>query len=82
MLFPRFASTRLGKVSSTWKDPKTGQHLAPIPTTLVIRQIFSSISCTALPAKSESYATAAQITPDEENGAPPSCQSDLLFRIR
>lgn len=67
--FPDLQGTWRGELKSTWKDPKTGQHLAPIPTTLVIRQTFSSISCTVFTGESESYSTAAQITHDEESGA-------------
>jgi hypothetical protein len=46
---------------SNWKDPATGQTIAPITTFLVIRQTFSMISMRMLTAESSSELVAAAI---------------------
>ena len=66
--FPDLQGTWKGELQSTWKDAN-GQRIPSIPVTLVIRQSFSSVSCTVFTEESESYSAAAQITRDEENGA-------------
>jgi hypothetical protein len=66
--FPDLQGTWKGELQSTWKDAN-GQRIPSIPVTLVIRQSFSSVSCTVFTEESESYSSAAQITRDEESGA-------------
>lgn len=66
--FPDLQGTWRGEFKSTWSD-SSGQKIAPTPAVLVIRQTFSTVSCTVFTGESESYSTAAQITRDEESGA-------------
>jgi hypothetical protein len=65
--YPDLEGTWRGKITSTWKNV-AGERLAPIPVVLVIRQTFSSVSCTVFTQESESFSTAAQMTVDEESG--------------
>jgi hypothetical protein len=65
--FPDLQGTWRGEFKSTWSD-SSGKRIAPISMILVIRQTFSSISCTVFTAESESYSTAAQITKDDDTG--------------
>jgi hypothetical protein len=67
--FPDLQGTWRGELRSNWKNPATGQHIPPIPVVIVIRQTFSSVSCTVFTVESASYSTVAQITLDEESGA-------------
>ena len=67
--FPDLQGTWLGELRSTWKNPETGQGIPPLRMTVVIRQTFSSVSCTLFTKESESYSTAAQITFDDESGS-------------
>jgi hypothetical protein len=66
--FPDLQGTWDGHLKSTWKSPATGQTLQPIPAILVIRQSFSTVSCTLFTQESESYSTAAQLSQDEDGG--------------
>ncbi len=66
--FPDLQGTWEGELTSTWKDPATGQGIPPMPATLVIRQTFSSISCVLFTPESDSYSTAAQINRDDDSG--------------
>jgi hypothetical protein len=66
--FPDLQGTWRGEFKSTWSD-SSGQRIAPTPAVLVVRQTFSTVSCTLFTKESESYSTAAQITRDEESGA-------------
>jgi hypothetical protein len=63
--FPDLQGTWDGQLKSTWKDAN-GQA---IPARVVIRQTFSSVSCALFTGESESYSTAAQISPDDDSGA-------------
>jgi hypothetical protein len=65
--FPDLQGTWKGELKSTWKDA-SGQRIPAISVVLVIRQTFSSVSCTVFTKESESYSTAAQIVRDEESG--------------
>jgi|SRR5579864_4994801 len=67
--FPDLQGTWVGELKSTWRNPETGQQIAPLRMTVVVRQTFSSVSCTLFTKESESYSTAAQITRDEETGS-------------
>lgn len=67
--FPDLEGTWGGELRSNWKDPDTGKKLLPVPVILVIRQTFSSVSCSLFTAESDSYSTAAQISSDEDSGA-------------
>ena len=67
--FPDLQGTWEGELKSTWTNPETGRVIAPIPAVVVVRQTFSSVSCTLFTEESESYSTAAQISLDEESGA-------------
>lgn len=62
--FPDLQGTWKGTIQSTWKDP-SGQEIPPIQVILVVRQTFSTVSCTMFTAESESFSTAAQIGRDE-----------------
>jgi hypothetical protein len=67
--FPNLQGTWEGELKSTWTNPETGQVIPAIPAVVVVRQTFSSVSCTLFTEESESYSTAAQISLDEESGA-------------
>jgi hypothetical protein len=67
--FPDLQGTWEGQLTSTWKNPDTGQPLPPMRMILVIRQTFSSVSCTLFTKESESHSTAAQFSRDDESGA-------------
>jgi hypothetical protein len=67
--FPDLQGTWAGELKSTWKHPETGQPIPPLRMIVVVRQTFSSVSCTLFTKESESYSTAAQITRDEETGS-------------
>ena len=67
--FPDLQGTWVGELRSTWKNPDTGQQIPALRMILVVRQTFSSVSCTLFTKESESYSTAAQIARDEETGA-------------
>lgn len=67
--FPDLQGTWEGELRSTWKNPETGQPIAPLRMVVVIRQTYSTVSCTLFTKESESYSTAAQITRDEETGS-------------
>jgi hypothetical protein len=65
---PDLQGTWEGELQSTWENPQTKQVIPPIAVILVIRQTFSSASCTIFTKESESYSRAAQIAVDEESG--------------
>jgi len=67
--FPDLQGTWEGELQSTWKKPGSQQAIPPLRMILVIRQTFSSISCTMFTKESESYSRAAQIAVDDETGA-------------
>ena len=67
--FPDVQGTWEGELKSTWKNPQTGQAVPAIPAILVIRQTFSSVSCTLFTQESVSFSTAAQFSLDEESEA-------------
>lgn len=50
-----------GELKSDWIDPATGKGIMPISIVLVIRQTFSSITCTLTTKESSSYSTTASI---------------------
>lgn len=66
---PDLQGTWEGELQSTWENPGTKQRIPPLRLILVIRQTFSTISCTMFTNESESYSRAAQIGVDEETGA-------------
>jgi predicted pore-forming effector associated with SMODS systems len=66
--FPNLQGTWEGEIKSTWVNPETGQSVPPIPSTLTIRQTFSSIACVLRTAESESESTAAQLSEAEGTG--------------
>jgi hypothetical protein len=66
--YPDLQGTWEGEVRSTWINPTTGAGVSPIPSKLVIRQTFSSISCVLLTGESQSYSVAAQINEDDDSG--------------
>jgi hypothetical protein len=67
--FPDLEGTWVGELQSTWKNPETGQRIPPLRMIVVVRQTFSSVSCTLFTRESESHSTAAQITRDGDSGA-------------
>jgi len=66
---PYIQGTWAGNLQSTWKNPKTGQGIPPLKMILVVRQTFSTMSCTMFTKESESYSRAAQIAVEKETGA-------------
>lgn len=66
---PDLEGTWDGEFQSTWKNPETNQGIPPMRMVLVIRQTFSSVSCTMFTKESESFSRAAQINADEETGS-------------
>jgi hypothetical protein len=66
---PYIQGTWVGDLQSTWVNPKTGQGIPPLKMILVVRQTFSTLSCTMFTKESESYSRAAQIAAEEETGA-------------
>jgi len=58
---PNLQGTWKGELRSDWINPATGQPIAPISVALVIKQDFSSISCTLLTPESSSYSTTADV---------------------
>jgi hypothetical protein len=66
---PFIQGTWAGDLQSTWVNPKTGQGIPPLKMLLVVRQTFSTLSCTMFTKESESYSRAAQIAVEEETGA-------------
>jgi hypothetical protein len=66
---PYIQGTWVGDFQSTWVNPKTEQGIPPMKMILVIRQTFSTISCTMFTKESESYSRAAQIAAEKETGA-------------
>jgi hypothetical protein len=67
--FPDLQGTWIGDLESTWEKPETGERLPAIKMFLVVRQTFSTISCTMFTKESVSYSRAAQMAKDEETGA-------------
>lgn len=62
---PDLEGTWEGEVQSTWTNPATGAGIAPIPSRLVIKHKFRSISCVLLTGESQSYSMTAQINEDD-----------------
>jgi len=65
---PYIQGTWAGDLQSTWVDPKTGQGIPPLKMILVVRQTFSTMSCTLFTKESESFSRAAQIAFEKESG--------------
>lgn len=66
---PDLQGTWKGEFQSTWESPETKQRPPSTKMLLVIRQTFSTISCTVFTKESVSYSRAAQIAKDEESDA-------------
>ena len=66
---PDLQGTWEGELQSTWENPETKQGIPPLRMFLVVRQTFSTVSCTLFTKESESYSRAAQIAVEEETGA-------------
>jgi len=66
--FPNLQGTWEGKINSTWINPKTNKPLKPILALLVIKQSFSSVSCTLHTEESCSYSNTAQISKNDQTG--------------
>jgi hypothetical protein len=62
--FPDLQGTWQGEIRTTWKDPQSGPNGAPIPVILVIKQDYSSLSCTMHTITSDSRSTAARLSHD------------------
>jgi hypothetical protein len=65
--FPDLEGTWEGHIQSTWVDPATDQTPEPIRVILVIKQTFSTLSCTMHTRESSSVSTAASFHMDESN---------------
>lgn len=66
--YPDLQGTWEGTLESTWVDPTTSLRKPAIPIVLVIKQLFSSISCTMHSQESTSFSNAAQLSSDDESG--------------
>jgi SMODS-associating 2TM, beta-strand rich effector domain len=64
---PDLEGTWDGEVRSTWTNPATGAGIPPIPSKLVIKHKFSSISCVLLTGESRSDSVTAQINDDDDS---------------
>jgi hypothetical protein len=67
--FPDLEGTWEGELQSTWVNPETGQRKPAIKAFLVIRQTFSTISCTMFTKEMVSFSRAAQLVRDEASDA-------------
>jgi hypothetical protein len=67
-IFPDLSGTWRGQLVSTWKDPSTGQGVAPIPVTIWIRQGLFSTSIKLRTAESSSASTRCLLEADNEAG--------------
>lgn len=56
-VFPDVNGEWKGKLISTWKDPKTGEPVPPIDTTITIRQTLFSTTVSLQTGESESHST-------------------------
>lgn len=65
--FPDIEGTWEGHLQTTWTDPATGQVPPPTRMVLVIKQTFSTLSCTMHTKESSSVSTAASFHVDEAN---------------
>lgn len=65
---PYIHGTWGGTLQSTWVNPETNTQLVPIPMNLVIRQTFSSISCTMFTKESVSHSDAAVFRDNPDSG--------------
>src|SRR2546423_114233 len=63
---PDLQGTWQGEIRTTWNDPQTGPNGGPIPVILVIKQTYSSLSCTMHTLNAESRSTAAQLSIDAD----------------
>jgi len=66
---PDLQGTWDGELQSTWINPETKQGISPLRMILVIRQTFSSITCTMFTKESQSESRAAKIERDKESKA-------------
>lgn len=66
--FPGLSGTWRGELVSTWKDPATGQGVAPIPITIWIRQGLFTTSIKLRTGESTSYSTRCLLEADWEAG--------------
>jgi SMODS-associating 2TM, beta-strand rich effector domain len=67
-LFPDLTGTWVGELVSTWKNPATGQGVAPIPVTIWIRQGLFSTSIKLRSGESTSYSTGCLLEADRGAG--------------
>lgn len=65
--FPDVEGTWKGTIKSTWVDPLTGRSPDSIPLVLVIRQTFSTLSCTMHTKESSSFSTASSFHIDDDS---------------
>ena len=72
---PDLQGTWRGELQSDWVDPATGEGVPAKPVVLVIRQTYTSISCTLLTEESSSHSIAAEITPLAGDGELYLCYS-------
>lgn len=63
---PVVQGTWEGELQSTWVNPETKQGIPPLKMILVIRQTFTTVSCTLFTKESESFSRAAQIAVDKD----------------
>ncbi len=71
VLFPVLQGTWQGTLTSTWINPETGQPQEPIPMVLVIKQSFTTVSCTihTYTRESHSRSYAATFLLDDESSS-------------
>lgn len=65
---PYIQGTWAGELQSTWVNPETKKEIPSLKMILVVRQTFSTMSCTLFTKESESFSRAAQIAFEKESG--------------
>lgn len=65
--FPDLSGTWHGLLHSTWRDPESGDRVAPIPAILTVRQTYDNVSCVMRTAEMVSRSVAEDFYIDEGN---------------
>lgn len=67
VLVPNLNGTWKGEIRSSWVNPETNAPIAPIPSSISIKQSLFSISCNAQTGEMKSYSFIAGFILDEEH---------------
>jgi len=65
--FPDLTGTWEGSLTTTWKNPESGETPSPIDIRLVIRHHFNRISCVVYTAESMSWSTAGTLYSNDDD---------------